>query len=118
MKKIYTTITVNDEEYKLKLTTQEIIRLEKKHGSLFNFLAHMGNGAMPPLETLLDILHGAMLKYNSNVKMNDVYTIYEGWQDEGHSFVDFIQLIIEIFKVSGFIPDVQKEEETIETEKK
>ena len=49
----YATWTVVDEEYRLKLTTSAITKLEEKYKT--NLLNLVMNGNMPPLGVMLDI---------------------------------------------------------------
>lgn len=101
---------VGDTEYKLKLTTQEIIRLE----SLFNanllsvISSNTENNEMPPLKVMLLITHGAMKKYNHGIKEKDVIELFDKYEEEGGSQLSFMtDVFLPIFQVSGFFSQAQ-----------
>ena len=101
---------VGDTEYKLKLTTQEIIRLE----SLFNanllsvISLHTDNNDVPPLKVMLLITHGAMKKYNHGIKEKDVIELFDKYEEEGGSQLSFMtDVFLPIFQVSGFFSQAQ-----------
>lgn len=101
---------VGDTEYKLKLTTQEIIRLE----SMFNanllsvISSNTENNEMPPLKVLLLITHGAIKKYNHGIKEKDVIELFDKYEEEGGSQLSFMtDVFLPIFQVSGFFSQAQ-----------
>lgn len=101
---------VGDTEYKLKLTTQEIIRLE----SLFNanllsvISSNTENNEMPPLKVMLLITHGAIKKYNHGIKEKDVIELFDKYEEEGGSQLSFMtDMFLPIFQVSGFFSQAQ-----------
>ncbi|WP_329753785.1 DUF6096 family protein [Catenibacterium mitsuokai] len=101
---------VGDTEYKLKLTTQEIIRLE----SLFNanllsvISSNTENNEMPPLKVMLLITHGAIKKYNHGIKEKDVIELFDKYEEEGGSQLSFMtDVFLPIFQVSGFFSQAQ-----------
>ena len=101
---------VGDTEYKLKLTTQEIIRLE----SLFNanllsvISSNTENNEMPPLKVMLLITHGAMKKYNHGIKEKDVIELFDKYEEDGGSQLSFMtDVSLPIFQVSGFFSQAQ-----------
>lgn len=101
---------VGDTEYKLKLTAQEIIRLE----SLFNanllsvISSNTENNEMPPLKVMLLITHGAIKKYNHGIKEKDVIELFDKYEEEGGSQLSFMtDVFLPIFQVSGFFSQAQ-----------
>lgn len=101
---------VGDTEYKLKLTTQEIIRLE----SMFNanllsvISSNTENNEMPPLKVMLLITHGAIKKYNHGIKEKDVIELFDKYEEEGGSQLSFMtDVFLPIFQVSGFFSQAQ-----------
>lgn len=105
----YLNWTVKEQDYKLKLSTSEVIRLEQKYKTnLINTL----QGGIPSLTVMLDILHASMTKYNANVKLKDVYDIYDDYLDDGGSQTSLLtDVVMEVFQVSGFF--TQEMEETM-----
>lgn len=102
---------VGNEVYKLRLNTRNIIQLEKALGC--NPLSIFGDGeTIPPVTQMVAILHASLQQYNHGITLNNAYDIFDNYLDDGHSAVDFIPVIIEIYKTSGLIPkDVKIEDE-------
>lgn len=98
-------------EYKLRLEAAQIIQLEKALGGVspLTVFTKAGQNSMPALGDLLTILHYSLVAYNHSKKMEDTYKIYDNFVAEGNTMADLINVIVEVFKVSGLIP---KEEET------
>ena len=101
---------VKKQKKKLKLTTQEIIRLE----NLFNanllsvISSNTENNEMPPLKVMLLITHGAMKKYNHGIKEKDVIELFDKYEEEGGSQLSFMtDVFLPIFQVSGFFSQAQ-----------
>ncbi len=96
---------VGDKVYNLRLTTKNIIKLEKKIG--INPLAIFGNGdTVPTLTTMLTVFQYSL----PNATENEAFDIYDRWLDEGHTVADFIPVILEVYKVSGLIKDMPENE--------
>lgn len=108
---MFTTFTVNNKDYNLKLTAKACIELEKKLGTNpLNVIVNISNNnELPSLETILTVIHAAMTAYNHGITLNDLYDIYDQYVDEGHTMFDLIPVIVDIFKVSGFIKEDESE---------
>lgn len=108
---LYYTLTVKDIDYKLRLNAKACIDLEKKLGenpvnTIINIANDLANNqTIPSLDPILTILHASMTQYNHSVSMNDMYGIYDNYVDEGHNMYELISVIIEVFKVSGLMPE-------------
>ena len=98
----YTTITTNNKEYKLALTTAAICQLEKKIGC--NPLTVFGDGStIPTVTVMVAILHASLQKYQHKVTEEEACNIFDEWLEAGNAFTDFVSVILEIYKVSGLI---------------
>lgn len=105
----YTELKVGDKEYKLRLTAGEMVNLEKKIGG--NVLEiFMSKDKIPSMEELLIVLHGALQKFHHNITLKDVYDIYDEYVDNGNTFEDLIEVIIDVLEVSGFFKKEDIEE--------
>lgn len=107
---LYYTLTVKDTDYKLRLNAKACIDLEKKLGenpvnTIINIANNLSNQTLPNLDPILTIFHACMTQYNHSVSMNDMYAIYDNYVDEGHNMYELISVIIEVFKVSGLMPE-------------
>ena len=99
---------VGDKSYKLRLNTRNIVLLEKQIGC--NPLSIFGNGEQVPTVTVMvTVLHAALQQYNHGITLNDAYDIFDDYLAEGHSSVDFLPVILEVYKASGIIPKDNKE---------
>ena len=113
---LYTTFTVKDRDYKARLTAQACVDLEKKLGTnpLNVFVRMMGDGEnfnLPSLGEMIAIIHASLQAYEHGISIDKTYEIYDAFIEDGHNQMDLFPILIEIFKVSGLIP------EEVETEK-
>ena len=100
-----------NKSYKLRLNTRNIVSLEKQIGC--NPLAIFGDGnTIPTISIMVNILFYSMQQYNHGITINDAYDIFDSYLDDGHSSTDFINVILEIYKVSGIIKDNAGAEDT------
>ena len=97
----YATWKVGDEEYKLKLTTSVIVKLEKELKT--NLLNLVSGNNIPALVLMLKVTHGAMLKYHLGIKLEDVENMFDTYVDEGGSQTTFMtDVFLPIYQASGF----------------
>lgn len=99
----YINFEVGNETYKLRLNTRNIVLLEKQLGC--NPLSIFGSGdTIPTITVMVAILHAALQQYTHGITLNDAYDIFDKYLAEGHSSVEFIPVILEIYKASGIVP--------------
>lgn len=99
---MYVDFTAGDKQYKLRLSIRSTVALEKQLG--VNPLMIFGDGeTIPTITTMVNILHAALQQYNHGISLNDAYNIFEAWLDDGNTVVDFLPIIIDVYKVSGII---------------
>lgn len=85
--------------------------LEKSLGC--NPLAIFGDGSqLPTITMMVAILHASLQQLNHGITLTDAYSIFDDYISDGNSITDFINVILDIYKVSGII-----KEEVQETEK-
>lgn len=108
---LYTTININGTEYKARLTAKACVDLEKKLGTnpLNVFMKIANEGAVPELNTLIAILQASLTHYQHNITLDKTYEIYDDFVDEGHTLIDLVPMIMDIFKVSGFFKEEKEE---------
>ena len=98
---MYTELTIKDKVYKLKLTTKNIIGLEKNIKC--NPLSIFGNGEeVPSVTTMVNILWFSLLQYHHNIGLNEAAELFDDYLEE-HTMTDFLAVIIDIYKVSGIL---------------
>ena len=99
---LYYDFTAGNKDYKLKLDTRNIVSLEKKIGC--NPLAIFGKGdTIPTVSTMVAVLHASLQPYHHGITIDDAYNIFDAYLEDGNSTTDFINVIVEIYKVSGII---------------
>lgn len=106
----YINFEVGNNTYKLRLNTRGVVLLEKQLGCNPLSIFGANNDTIPTVTTMVAILHASLTQYNHNMNLNDAYDLFDEWLEDGHSTVDFIPVILEIYKASGIIPkDIEKE---------
>ena len=106
----YINFEVGNNTYKLRLSTRNIVMLEKQLGCNPLNIFGANNDSVPTITVMVAILHASLQQYNHGITLNDAYDIFDDYLAEGNSTVDFIPTIIEIYKASGIIPkDTEKE---------
>ena len=118
-KPFHTWKVTDDEEYKLILQGQQIAELEQKLGNR-SLMSWLGDGASitAPFRVMIMIIHGAMSRYHHGIKLQDVYSIYDRYVENGGTMVSlYADVYIPLFQVSGFFPKADAVTET-ETETK
>ncbi|MEY8356793.1 DUF6096 family protein [Lachnospiraceae bacterium 54-53] len=100
---------VGGSEFKLKLTTAAICRLEDKFKrNLLDLL--FGSGSVPPLGIMLTITQGAMEPWNHSIKYKDVQNLFDKYCNDGGTQLTFMtDVLMEIYNVSGFFSEDQRE---------
>ena len=107
---LFTTFTVKDNEYKLRLNTRNLVMLEKQLGC--NPLAIFGDGeTLPTVTEMVTILYCSLQQYEHGINLNDAYDIFDAYLEDGNSATDFIPVILDIYRVSGLIRNDSEEVE-------
>ena len=100
----YVDFEAGNKSYKLRLNTRNIVALEKQLGC--NPLSIFGDGeTLPPVSTMITILHSALQQLNHGISLNDAMDIFDDYLADGNEMASFIAVIIDIFKASGLIKD-------------
>ena len=107
---MYIDFSAGNKDYKLRLTTRGIVALEKQIGC--NPLRIFGNGeTIPTITTMVQILHASLQALQHGITLDDAYTIFDSYLEDGHAMTDFIPVIMDIYKVSGIIRNGKEEAE-------
>ena len=98
---LYVDFTAGNKDYKLRLNTRNIVALEKQLGKNPVFI--FGNGdTVPTITEMVYILYHSLVQLNHGISLEDTYDIFDKYLED-HTATDFIQVILEIYKVSGII---------------
>lgn len=97
---------IGDQEYKLKLTTAMIGKLENKYRT--NMLNLVSEDNIPPLSIMLTILQAAMAPWEHGKSYADVQKLYDRWmEDGGNQMLLFTGILMPTLAVSGFFTEKQ-----------
>lgn len=104
---MYYDFNAGGKDYKLRLNTRAIVLLEKQLEC--NPLSIFGAdySTVPTITTMMSILHASLQQYHHGIDMNEAYNIFDAWLADGHSAVEFLAVIMDVYKVSGIINDTQ-----------
>ena len=101
--------TVNGREYKMKLNTEQICRLEDKFKR--NLLEIIMSGNIPTLGVMLTMIQGAMAPWEHGIKYQKVQDLFDQYVEEGGTQLTlYSDVILDIMKVSGFFTESQRED--------
>lgn len=105
---MYTEFAAGGKEYKLRLTTRNVVALEKQLGC--NPIMIFGKGdTVPTVSAMVAVLHASLQAYQHKITLEDAYAIFDAYLEDGNNSVDFIPVILDIYTSSGLI---KIEEET------
>ena len=101
---LYTTWTVGDQEYHLRITTKSVVDLEGKLGKnpLEIFMA-ASQGKLPMMTEYAAAFHAALQPLQHGITEAKVYDILDAYFEEGHNQLDLIPTLLEVFQSSGLI---------------
>ena len=101
--------TAGNKDYKLRLTTRNIVSLEKQLGC--NPLGIFGNGdVLPTVTQMVAVLHASLQSMQHGI---DMAAAFDDFLADGHNMTDFLPVIVEVYKVSGLI----SKDKEVESEK-
>ena len=115
---LYSEITIGGKDLKLRLDAKGCIGLERKLGKSPLTIFTDSTGNIPKLEELIMVLHCSLQKYQQGYTEDKAYELYDEYVEEGNTFTDFIPLVMDIFKVSGFFKENDIEKAQVDAEKK
>ena len=103
---------VGDREYRLKLTTEQICKLEEKYRCNLLTLLLQNSGGMPALGIMLTVVQSALLPWEHGIKYKDVQAAFDKYVEDGTQLTLFSDVIMQILMVSGFFTENQQEDLT------
>lgn len=108
---LYIDFEAGNTSYKLRLTTKTIMELEKRIGC--NPLMVFGSTGerVPAITEMVAILHASLQPLQHGVTLETATNIFDTYLED-HTMVEFIPVIMEIYKVSGIISKDKPEGET------
>lgn len=110
----YVTFEFGEHEYRLRLTAQTTMELEKRlGGNPMNMFMIVESGQMPSVTQVLTTLHAAMQKFQTGMTFQKVLALYDDYVDSGRDYTDLLPMLAEVFEASGFFPKQAKTEAEI-----
>jgi hypothetical protein len=114
---MYEILTINGEEFKLRLTTRTSIQLEKALGcNPLDILMEIEGGKIPKMMDMVIILHAMLQSLHHGYTQEKVIDLMDDYIADGHGSLDLLPVFIKVFENSGYIPKTV--EETTEDEVK
>ena len=107
---MYTEFTAGNKEYKLRLNTRAVIALEKQIGCnpLAIFMGTNGSERVPAITEMVAVLHASLQAFEHGISLNDTYDIFDAYLDDGHTPLDFVSVIMDVYKESGIMPKTKE----------
>lgn len=100
--------------YKLRLGISSIVELEKDLGySPLMVFGTEGAQKIPSIEEMIMILHRSLEKYEHGITKDKAADVFDEWIENGHTLLEFVNVIVEVYRVSGILPkeDAKETEE-------
>lgn len=106
------------EPLKLRLRARDCVEAEKRIGTnpINVIIEEAQKEHLPSVTHIMIILQCSMRAFEHGKTIEEVYDLYDAYMDSGGSIDDLLSLLLEVFKVSGFISD-EEEDEAEEEEK-
>lgn len=102
---MYEILTINGEEFKLRLTTRTSIQLEKALGrNPLDILMEIDSGKVPTMLDMVVILHAMLQSLHHGYNMDKVMDLMDAYIAEGHGSLDLLPTFVKVFENSGYIP--------------
>lgn len=96
--------TVGVNTYKLQLRTKQCILLEKKLGqSPLDLLMRLEDGKLPQLNDMITIITVGMMVHQPTMNENKVADLLDDYVEEGHSYMELLEVIVSLLSKSGYI---------------
>ena len=106
VRKPYITWEVSGSEYKLKLTTSAITKLEQKFNK--SLLVAVLDDGIPPVSTVVTILQSALQKYHHGIKSYVVEDMFDSYLDAGGTQISLLKdVVYPLMADAGFFTEAQ-----------
>lgn len=109
---MYTEFSAGEHTYKLRLTTQSVVRLEKELGyNPLQMFMGIDEDILPKVGDLIIVLHQMLQAYEHGISRSDAFDIFDAFIADGNTMWDIIPILIEVFQEAGFLPKEDDEED-------
>lgn len=101
---MYTEFKAGERTYKLRLTVQGIVSLEKTLGfTPLQIFMGIDEDVLPKISDMATILHQMLQPYEHGISMDDTYDIIGDFVKDGHTYWELVPVFIEAFQEAGFL---------------
>lgn len=98
--------TVGNKDYRLKLRTGEVCKLEQKFNK--NLLLFITGDGLPPLSVMLTVIQAGMVAFHHGITFRKVQDIYDEYVEEGGDQTKLLsEVLMPLMGVSGFFTNTQ-----------
>lgn len=105
----YSIWEVDGTEYKLRLTAQDISKLEARYRR--NLLLYLTDDGIPAVADMLTVIQAAMRSYHHGMTFVKVQELYDRYVDEGGDQNKLMgEVLMSLLAVSGFFTQSQAED--------
>lgn len=114
----YVVWNVNDKEFRLRLTTMGVVRLEEKLGrNPADIFLALSDGQLPKIGDVLTILHQSLQSLHSGYTVEKAAGLLDSYFEEGHSVYEFLtDTVMKVFQNAGLLGTEMESEEDEEKE--
>lgn len=107
------TKTIDGKDWNFRLTTSEMVALERSlRQNPMEILSQMQSGKLPMVTHLCEILFHSLKSSHPTLSREKMYKLYDQMLAEGWDLLKTTDLIIDIFKDGGLIPEDEEGEDT------
>ena len=108
---MYYDFKAGNNEYKLRLNTRNIVALEKHLGCNPIMVFGADGEQIPTVSAMVVILHASLQAMEHGITLEKAYDIFDEYLADGNTSIDFVKVIMEIYKVSGIVPNTDNSSE-------
>jgi hypothetical protein len=101
---MYYDFKAGNKEYKLRLNTRNIVALEKQLGCNPIMIFGPDGEQIPTVSAMVVILHASLQAFEHGINLDKAYDIFDEYLADGNTSIDFVKVIMEIYKASGIVP--------------
>lgn len=100
---MYVDFEAGGNAYQLRLNTRNVVALERLLGCN-PVMAIFGNGEqLPTVTSMVQVLHMALQERHHGTSLDKTYDIFDAYLADGHTPMDFVSVIMEIYKAAGLL---------------
>lgn len=109
---MYTEFEAGGRTYKLRLTTQGVVNLERTLGyNPLQMFMGIDENVLPKFGDMIAVLHQMLQPYEHGITRDMTYDIFDKFIADGHSMWDLVPVLVDCFAEAGFLPKTEDDTE-------